>query len=170
MISLMTVAVFLVLLVLGTPIAVSLGLAATMIILAVDLPLQVIAQRTVNAIDSLPLLAVPLFIFGANLFNASGLTDRIFDFARLLIGHLRGGLAQVTIIANLVFSGISGAAFGRHRRPGRGSDAADETPGLRARVRGRRDHRRGHHRTDLSAQHSDHHLRHGGRAFGGSSC
>ena len=111
MISLGALLLFLLLLAIGAPVAIALGLSAALVILLADLPLQVIAQRTVNAIDSLPLLAVPLFIFAANLFNAIGLTDRIFDFTRILVGRVRGGLAQVSILASLIFSGISGAAL-----------------------------------------------------------
>ncbi len=111
MISLGALILFLVLLAVGAPIAVALGLASIVTILVVDLPLQVVAQRTVNAIDSLPLLAVPMFIFAANVFNAVGLTDQIYDFTRLLMGRLRGGLAQVAVMADLIFSGVSGAAL-----------------------------------------------------------
>jgi tripartite ATP-independent transporter DctM subunit len=111
LISLGALVLFLVLLTIGAPIAVALGLSSIVTILLVDLPMQVIAQRTVNSIDSLPLLAVPMFIFAANIFNAVGLTDQIFDFTRLLIGRLRGGLAQVNVAGSLIFSGISGAAL-----------------------------------------------------------
>jgi tripartite ATP-independent transporter DctM subunit len=111
MISLGVLLLFVGLLAIGAPIAVSLGLSSIIMILLAGLPLQVAVQRTVNSIDSLPLLAVPMFIFAANIFNAVGLTDRIFDFTRLLIGRLRGGLAQVNVLGSLIFSGISGAAL-----------------------------------------------------------
>ncbi|WP_221930844.1 TRAP transporter large permease [Telmatospirillum sp. J64-1] len=111
MISLAAVAAFLVLLLMGAPIAVCLGLSASLIIWLADFPLQVIAQRLVNAVDSVPLLAVPLFILAANIFNAVGLTDQIFKCTRLVVGRIRAGLAQVSILASLIFSGISGAAL-----------------------------------------------------------
>jgi len=111
MTSLGALLLFIGLLAIGAPIAVALGLSSIIMILLADLPLQVAVQRTVNSIDSLPLLAVPMFIFAANIFNAVGLTDRIFDFTRLLIGRLRGGLAQVNVAGSLIFSGISGAAL-----------------------------------------------------------
>jgi tripartite ATP-independent transporter DctM subunit len=71
----------------------------------------VLAQRTVNALDSVPLLAVPMFILAASLFGASGITKHLFVLIRLLVGGIRGGLGHVTVLANLVFSGISGAAL-----------------------------------------------------------
>lgn len=111
MISLSAIILFFALLVIGAPLAVSLGLSAGSVIWLAEMPVQVVAQRMVNAVDSVPLLAVPLFIFSANIFNAIGLTDRIFDFTRLIVGRIRGGLAQVCILAALVFSGISGAAL-----------------------------------------------------------
>ena len=75
------------------------------------MPLAVLAQRTINALDSVPLLAVPMFIFAAALFNAAGITRHLFDLIRLLVGRIRGGLGHVTVLTNLVFSGISGAAL-----------------------------------------------------------
>ncbi|EQD57813.1 TRAP dicarboxylate transporter, DctM subunit, partial [mine drainage metagenome] len=55
-------------------------------------------------------LAVPLFIFTSTLLNSSGMTDRIFRFAQLLLGESRGALAQVNVLATLVFSGMTGSA------------------------------------------------------------
>ena len=95
----------------GVPIAISMGLSAAVVIWCNDLPLAVIAQRTVNALDSVPLLAVPMFILAAALFGASGITKHLFELIRLLVGRVRGGLGHVTVLANLVFSGISGAAL-----------------------------------------------------------
>jgi tripartite ATP-independent transporter DctM subunit len=65
----------------------------------------------VNALNSVPLLAVPLFILAGNLMNTSGISDRIFRSARIFVGRMKGGLAQVNILASLIFSGISGAAL-----------------------------------------------------------
>ena len=70
-----------------------------------------IAQRTVNSLDSTPLLAVPMFIFAACIFNTAGITQQLFDWIRMLVGRIRGGLGYVTILTHLVFSGISGAAL-----------------------------------------------------------
>ena len=73
-------------------------------------PLSVVVQRMAPGIDSFPLLAIPLFVLAGNLFNVGGISSRIFDFARALVGHLRGGLAQVNIFASLIFAGMSGVA------------------------------------------------------------
>lgn len=105
------VLLFLVLLVMRVPLAFSMGLAGLAYILAEGLPVTVVAQRMGNAINSFPLLAVPLFIFAGNVFNAAGVTSRIFRFARLLMGRQPGGMAQVNVLASLIFSGMSGAAL-----------------------------------------------------------
>ena len=111
MMSLIATCLFLVLMCLGLPIAAALGLAAGAVIFLYDLPLAVIAQRTVNSLDSTPLLAVPMFIFAACIFNTAGITQQLFDWIRMLVGRIRGGLGHVTILTHLVFSGISGAAL-----------------------------------------------------------
>ncbi len=111
MMSLAATLLFLFLMCLGLPIAGALGLAAGVVIIWWDMPLGVIAQRTVNSLDSTPLLAVPMFIFAASIFNTAGITAHLFDFVRMLVGRIRGGLGYVTILTHLVFSGISGAAL-----------------------------------------------------------
>ncbi|MBP0439490.1 TRAP transporter large permease [Tianweitania sediminis] len=109
--SLVLVALFAFALVIGAPVAVALGLASVVAIVAFDLPVHVLAQRAVNALDSTPLLAVPLFILAASLLNAMGVTTHIFDLVRLLVGRIRGAVAQVSILVSLIFSGVSGAAL-----------------------------------------------------------
>ena len=61
-------------------------------------------------------MAVPFFIFAGNLMNETGLTNRIFNFAKALVGHIRGGLAQVNILDSMIFAGISGSFVGRYGR------------------------------------------------------
>jgi TRAP-type mannitol/chloroaromatic compound transport system permease large subunit len=109
--SVLLVAIFAVALIVGAPIAVALGLASAVAIVAFDLPVHVLAQRAVNALDSTPLLAVPLFILAASLLNAMGVTTHIFDLVRLVVGRIRGAVAQVSILVSLIFSGVSGAAL-----------------------------------------------------------
>ncbi|WP_118133475.1 TRAP transporter large permease [Oceanicella sp. SM1341] len=109
--TLMLLGLFLGLLVMGAPVAVCLGLSAAATILAFGQPVAVMAQRLQNALDSGPLLAVPLFIFAASLLNATGVTTHLFDLIRMLVGRLRGGVAQVSVLVSLIFSGISGAAL-----------------------------------------------------------
>jgi len=105
------VSAVLVLLALGVPISFAMGLAAV-IALAVqgEVPLLLLPQQFFDSLDSFALLAVPLFIFAGELMTATGLTDRIVAFAGSLIGHLRGGLAQVNHLAGILMAGISGSA------------------------------------------------------------
>jgi tripartite ATP-independent transporter DctM subunit len=111
MMSLALLLMFLATMLMGVPIAMSMGISAAVVIWANGLPLAVVAQRTINALDSVPLLAVPMFILAAALFGASGITRHLFVLIRLVVGRVRGGLGHVTVLANLVFSGISGAAL-----------------------------------------------------------
>ncbi|WP_299813358.1 TRAP transporter large permease [uncultured Roseibium sp.] len=109
--SLVLVLLFIFCLLIGVPIAVALGLASSVVIVAFGLPINVLAQRAVNSLDTTPLLAVPLFILAASLLNAMGVTTHIFDLVRLLVGRFRGAVAQVSILVSLIFSGVSGAAL-----------------------------------------------------------
>lgn len=68
--------------------------------------------------NSYVLLAVPLFVFAANIMNAGTVSERIFDFCRILVGRLRGGLAQVDILVSVIFSGMSGSAIADAAGPG----------------------------------------------------
>lgn len=68
--------------------------------------------------NSYVLLAVPLFVLAANLMNAGTVSERLFDFCRILVGRLRGGLAQVDILVSVVFSGMSGSAIADAAGPG----------------------------------------------------
>lgn len=111
MMSLSILVLFLVIMLLGVPIAVSMSVSAGLVLWWFELPLSVLAQRMVNALDSTPLLAVPMFIFAASLFNASGITGHLFDLVRLLVGRIRGGLGHVSVLTSLIFSGMSGAAL-----------------------------------------------------------
>ena len=66
--------------------------------------------RLYNGIDSFPLLAVPFFILAGEIMNAGGITTSIVRFAQSLVGHVRGGLAQVNVLSSMIFAGISGSA------------------------------------------------------------
>lgn len=75
-----------------------------------NLPIGIVAQRMPQQLESFPFLAVPLFVLAGNLFNRAGITKSIFAFANDLVGHVRGGLAHVNIVASVIFSGMSGVA------------------------------------------------------------
>nr|WP_300311157.1 TRAP transporter large permease [Halomonas sp.] len=107
----MLFAVLFTLLVCGVPIAISLaGSCLIYVLLTGRVPDVVVVHRMVNGIDSFPLLAIPFFILAGNLMNNGGITARIFDFAKALMGWMRGGLGHVNVGASIVFSGMSGAA------------------------------------------------------------
>ncbi len=100
-----------VLIVLGVPVAVSLGVAAVIGIEAfTTLPLLLVAQRMFTGIDSFPLMAVPLFILAGNLMAAGGISARLVDFARALVGGVRGGLACTCVVTCMIFASVSGSS------------------------------------------------------------
>jgi tripartite ATP-independent transporter DctM subunit len=99
------------LLVLGAPVAVALALSSLVYILVEGrVPDIVVMHRVINGVDSFPLLAVPFFILAGNLMNTAGITNRIYDFAKALVGWMRGGLGQVNIGGSVIFAGMSGTA------------------------------------------------------------
>lgn len=112
MTSLILIVLFLVLMAAGVPISMSIGLATaiSLIVSGHTSFFFIMPQQMVEGVDHAALLAIPFFILAGNLMNASGMTDKIFDFATAVIGHVRGGLAQVNVLSSMVFAGISGAA------------------------------------------------------------
>lgn len=81
--------------------------------------LGLVAEQVGNGLyNSYVLLAVPLFVFAANTMNAGTVSERIFDFCRILVGRMRGGLAQVDILVSVIFSGMSGSAIADAAGPG----------------------------------------------------
>lgn len=100
-----------VLLIVGAPVALALaGASLLYVLIETSLPPVVVLHRMINGVDSFPLLAVPFFILAGNLMNHGGITDRIFVFAKALVGWMRGGLGHVNIGASVLFAGMSGAA------------------------------------------------------------
>ena len=99
-----------VLLVIGAPVTVALGVGSLLFILMEGTPSVVVLHRMVSGVDSFPLIAVPFFILAGHLMNSAGITTRIFEFAKALVGWLHGGLGHVNIGASIVFAGMSGAA------------------------------------------------------------
>ena len=103
-------AIWLLLLLLGMPVFASLGIASALHIITNGQNMMIIPQKTTMAIDSFPLLAAPFFIMMGNLMNSSGVTHRIFDFANVTVGWMRGGLGHANVVASVIFAGMSGAA------------------------------------------------------------
>ncbi|MEK6717126.1 MAG: TRAP transporter large permease [candidate division NC10 bacterium] len=100
------------LMLLGLPIAVSMGLTAILTFLALGEPglLSMVPQRMYAGTTGFPLLAIPFFILAGNLMNAGGMTHRIFRFAQCLVGHIKGGLGHVNVVGSMIFAGMSGSA------------------------------------------------------------
>jgi tripartite ATP-independent transporter DctM subunit len=99
------------LLVIGLPVALALaGASLSFLLLESSIPPVVVLHRMINGVDSFTLLAVPFFILAGSLMNHAGITDRIFAFAKSLVGWMRGGLGHVNIGASVLFAGMSGAA------------------------------------------------------------
>lgn len=111
MVSLLLLVSFVVFLLLRMPVSMAMGISALGALLVSGYPLKMMAQQIGSGIQSYPLMAVPFFIFAGNMMNATGLTTRIFAFARNIIGHIKGGLGQVNVLASMIFAGISGAAL-----------------------------------------------------------
>jgi TRAP-type transport system large permease protein len=97
---------------LGIPLVFALFGASVFTLLAIrpELPLTIVPQLFVSGIDSFALLAIALFFLAGELMTAGGVVDRILAFARALVGHVRGGLAQVGVISSVVMAGVSGSA------------------------------------------------------------
>ncbi|TRD15350.1 TRAP transporter large permease [Palleronia caenipelagi] len=111
MATLILVGGLLFLLLAGVPVAFSLLLSSLALVLwEGKLPLLIVSQRLANALDSFPLLAIPLFILAAEIMNHSGATERIFRLANVILGRIHGGLGHVNIAASMLFSGMSGSA------------------------------------------------------------
>src|SRR5215470_15286009 len=106
-------AVLVVLIIVGLPIAAAMGITTigAMLALGDQQLLVAVPQRMYSATTSFPLLAIPFFIFAGNLMNSGGMTDRIFRFARCCVGHIKGGLGHVNVVASMIFSGMTGAAL-----------------------------------------------------------
>ena len=111
--------VMLVGLLLRMPIGFSMLASGVAYLLVKGQDLGLVAEQVCNGLyNNYVLLAVPLFVFAANLMNAGTVSERIFDFCRILVGRMRGGLAQVDILVSVVFSGMSGSAIADAAGPG----------------------------------------------------
>lgn len=105
------IVVFVFALLIGVPIAFSLGIGSLAFLLFEgNIPLMLIAQRLFTGIDSFPFMAIPFFILAGELMNVSGITRRLVKFADVLVGHFKGGLAHVNIVTSMFFAGITGSA------------------------------------------------------------
>ncbi len=102
---------FALLVILEVPVAFAMALASiATIVFTQPVPLSIVVQRMGTGLDSFVLIAIPLFVLAGHLLNRAGIADRIFAFAAALVGHIRGGLAHVNVVASMIFAGMSGVA------------------------------------------------------------
>lgn len=99
-------------LIIGVPVALALGLASLVYLFLMGHTHLLIAfpQRMIAGVDQFVLLTIPFFLLAGNFMNAGGITQEIVNLAQTVVGRVRGGLAAVTVVASMLFSGVSGAA------------------------------------------------------------
>jgi len=111
MIGPLLVGLFVLLLIIGIPIAFVIGIVALVGISSIEyIPLVTVPVKMFNGLDSFVLLAVPLFILAANLMNSGQISQKLIDFSLSIVGHIRGGLAHANILVSMIFAGVSGAS------------------------------------------------------------
>ncbi len=102
--------VFLLLLVLGLPIAFALGISSLAYLLLEGISLTIVPQRMYSGIDTFVLLCIPGFVLAGNLMNVGNITEHIVRFSNAVVGHIRGGLGLANVGGSMIFGGISGTA------------------------------------------------------------
>ncbi len=95
----------------GIPIGFGLGIGSVVTLLVKGYSLSVVASRMFTGIDNFPIMAIPFFCIAGDLMNETGITQRLVKFADVLVGHIRGGLGHVNVVAECFFSGITGSAI-----------------------------------------------------------
>ena len=108
------IGLLLVLFIIGVPVFASIGLTCLAVLWVendiLTIPYGLLSLKMMHGVNSFPLLAVPFFILAANIMNKGSVTTRIFSFANALVGHMRGGLGHVNVLASMIFAGMSGTA------------------------------------------------------------
>lgn len=103
--------VFLILLLMGLPVAVAIGVSGSLYFFQhMEIPIMQVAQLTLSQIQSVSLLAVPLFIFAGNLMNLCGITERLLRLASIITRHMYGGMAQTSVVLSTLMGGVSGSS------------------------------------------------------------
>ncbi|WP_085507036.1 TRAP transporter large permease [Thalassobacillus devorans] len=111
MIGPLLVGLFVILMIIGIPIAFVIGIVAMLGIMNVPyIPEVTVPVKMLNGLDSFVLIAVPLFILAANLMNSGQISQKLIDFSLSIVGHIRGGLAHANILVSMLFAGVSGAS------------------------------------------------------------
>lgn len=101
---------FLVLILIRVPVAFALLLSSLISIVAAGIPMTVVMQKLFEGLNSFPILAIPFFYLLGNVCNNGGITQRLLNVCYALVGHLKGGLAQVNVLVSMLFAGLSGSS------------------------------------------------------------
>lgn len=108
------IGLLIVLFLVGVPVYASIGMTCLAVLWyengLMNIPVTLLPLKMMHGVNNFPLLAVPFFILAANVMNKGSVTPRIFNFANALVGHLRGGLGHVNVLASMIFAGMSGTA------------------------------------------------------------
>ena len=102
--------IFLILIAIGVPVAFSMGLVTMFACVSLGGAMEIIPTKMVMGINNFTFLCIPLFVLAGEIMSISGITKRIVDFSKNLVGHITGGLAHVNILASMLFAGLSGSA------------------------------------------------------------
>ena len=117
------------------PVAFALGLACVPVFFIDDrLTPFLLLNEMLKSYNSFLLLAIPFFMLAANLMNTAGITEKLINLSRAMVGHLPGGLGHVSVLVSMLFAGISGSSHRRGRGRRRRPDPGDEKAGLRHQV------------------------------------
>ena len=111
---LLLIVIFFFLLFSGIPIGLVLGISSLAYLIASGNPmmLRMLPERMYNGLDQFVLLAIPFFMLAGDIMNRSGISDRLMKFSNIVLGRVRGGLAQVNVLSSILFAGITGVALG----------------------------------------------------------
>ncbi|MCP4627937.1 MAG: TRAP transporter large permease [bacterium] len=104
------IVILVIMLAIGTPVSISLGISGLGAILLMDVPLVIVPQKIFTGMNIFPLLCLPFFILAGELMGHGGLTRRLLNFAVICLGFIRGGLSLANVMASMLFGGITGAA------------------------------------------------------------
>ncbi len=102
--------IFIVLLLIGVPISFSIGVSSLVMMFIEDIPMTMLITKMFGGLDSFTILAIPFYILTGAIMNSGNLTERLVGFADSLVGHIKGGLAHVNVLASMFFAGISGSS------------------------------------------------------------
>jgi len=108
--STILIGTFVLLVMLGVPIAFALGMSSLVTMLYLGIPVLVVVQKMADGMDNYSLMAIPFFILSGAIISEGGMANKLIDFASIIVGRIRGGLAMVNVLASMLFGSLSGSA------------------------------------------------------------